>query len=61
VGAPVSVPLDWDELKTDMREDYFTIRNLPKRLSRLRNDPWEDYESARRPITAAMRKSLALK
>jgi bifunctional non-homologous end joining protein LigD len=61
VGAPVSVPLDWDELKTDMREDYFTIRNLPKRLSRLHNDPWEDYESARRPITAAMRKSLALK
>jgi bifunctional non-homologous end joining protein LigD len=49
-GAPVAAPLRWDE--------YFTIRNLPARLRSLRKDPWHDYESARRPITASVRKRL---
>jgi bifunctional non-homologous end joining protein LigD len=60
-GAPVAVPLRWDELKKDVRGDYFTIRNLPARLRNLRNDPWPDYESAHRPITTSMRKSVGLK
>jgi bifunctional non-homologous end joining protein LigD len=59
-GAPVSTPLEWRELTNEIRSDHFTIRNLPERLSRLRKDPWENYEEARRPITAAMKKKLAL-
>ena len=43
-SAPVSVPLTWDELATDVREDHFTIRNVPQRLAGLRRDPWEGYE-----------------
>jgi bifunctional non-homologous end joining protein LigD len=50
-GAPVSVPVDWDELAMDVRGDHFNIHNLPERLARLRTDPWEGYERARRPIT----------
>src|SRR5262249_29114488 len=46
-SAPVSVPLSWDELATDVREDHFTIRNVPQRLARLRRDPWEGYEKLR--------------
>ena len=42
-GAPVSVPLAWDELSVDMRSDHFTIGNLQDRLGRLRKDPWKDY------------------
>ena len=57
-AAPVAAPLRWDELESDVRHDYFTIRNLPARLRSLRKDPWHDYESTRRPITAAMRKRL---
>jgi bifunctional non-homologous end joining protein LigD len=57
-GAPVAAPLRWDELKSDVRHEYFTIRNLPARLRSLRKDPWHDYESARRPITASVRKRL---
>ena len=52
-GAPVSLPLRWDELKEDPRGD-FTIETVPKRLARLRNDPWKDYEHSRKPLTANM-------
>jgi bifunctional non-homologous end joining protein LigD len=57
-GAPVSVPIRWEELASGIRPDHFTVRNLRDRLSRLRNDPWADYEAARRPIKAAMKKQL---
>jgi bifunctional non-homologous end joining protein LigD len=56
-GAPVSMPVSWDELATDVRE-YFNLRNTPERLSRSGKDPWHGYESARRAITAAMIKRL---
>jgi bifunctional non-homologous end joining protein LigD len=52
-GAPVALPLRWDELKNDSRDDHFNIRNVPARLRRSRSDPWEDFESAREPINAA--------
>ncbi len=57
-GAPVSTPIRWEELGTGIRPDSFNVRNLGARLSRLRKDPWADFESSRRPITAAMRKKL---
>ena len=56
-GAPVSMPLRWQELRDDMRTD-FTIRSAPKRLSRLKKDPWEDFESARAAITTKMLKQV---
>jgi bifunctional non-homologous end joining protein LigD len=58
-GAPVSVPIHWDELTPDLRPDQFNIRNLPQRLSSLKKDPWEGIEKARQLITAAMQKKLA--
>jgi bifunctional non-homologous end joining protein LigD len=48
--APVSVPVDWDELSSDVRENHFTIHNVPRRLARLRRDPWEGYEASWRNI-----------
>jgi bifunctional non-homologous end joining protein LigD len=53
-GAPVSVPVSWQELATDVREARFTIRNVPQRLARLRKDPWDGYEAARVNIPHAM-------
>jgi bifunctional non-homologous end joining protein LigD len=53
-GAPVSVPVSWQELATDVRGAHFTIGNVPQRLARLRNDPWDGYEAARVNITDAM-------
>ena len=57
-GAPVSVPLRWDELGADIRGNHFNVRNTPERLSQIGKDPWHDYDTARRPITAALIKKL---
>ncbi|HEX9272733.1 MAG TPA: DNA ligase D [Candidatus Binatia bacterium] len=57
-GAPVSVPLHWDELAADVREEHFNIRNVPQRLARLRRDPWDGYEAARRPLTDRLIKTV---
>src|SRR6185369_17303041 len=33
-GAPVSAPIDWDELDDpDLRPDLFTVRTMPQRLA----------------------------
>ena len=50
-GAPVAVPLDWDELSTRTRPDMYNIRNLPKRLDKLKQDPWADFFTTRQSIT----------
>jgi bifunctional non-homologous end joining protein LigD len=57
-GAPVSTPLAWEEV-AGVRPDEFNVRNLSRRLARLKKDPWKNYETARRPITAAMMKEVA--
>lgn len=42
-GAPVSVPLAWEELSTRIKSDSFNIFNLPARLEKLKKDPWEGF------------------
>ena len=51
-GAPVSVPLAWDELSARLRSDHFTVRNLGKRLATLRVDPWKKYWSITQRLSA---------
>jgi bifunctional non-homologous end joining protein LigD len=41
-GAPVAVPLTWEELGAQKAANAFTVANLSKRLARLRRDPWQD-------------------
>ncbi len=48
-GAPVSVPLAWDELAR-ARPERHTLRTVPRRLVRLGADPWADYDRARRSL-----------
>jgi bifunctional non-homologous end joining protein LigD len=48
--APVSVPLDWDELSPTLRPDHHTIATVPRRLARLRVDPWRRYASVRQAL-----------
>lgn len=57
-GAPVSVPIAWDELSHDLSPDYFTVRNVPARLKRLRRDPWDAYNRSARRLTAEMSRRL---
>ncbi len=49
-GAPVSVPLSWDELSPRLRPAHHTVASVPRRLRSLRADPWAGYDAARRPL-----------
>jgi bifunctional non-homologous end joining protein LigD len=55
-GAPVSTPLDWDELEGDVRADTYTVETLPRRLDRLAADPWREMASVKQSITAAVKR-----
>ena len=59
-NAPVSVPLFWEELETDVRGNTYTIRTLPERLEKLPSDPWADFFKVRQSITAAMKKAVGV-
>ncbi|HEX5715270.1 MAG TPA: DNA ligase D [Thermoanaerobaculia bacterium] len=60
-GAPISTPLFWEELETDVRANTYTVRNLPERLESLDADPWADFLKERQSITAAMKKAVGMK
>jgi bifunctional non-homologous end joining protein LigD len=49
-GCPVSAPIAWDELTPRLRPDQFTLRNVRRRLARLRDDPWRDYWTIRQRL-----------
>jgi bifunctional non-homologous end joining protein LigD len=59
-GARVSTPLSWDELDEEDPRERFTIKTVPRRLAKLREDPWSDYARTRQGITAKMRRALGL-
>lgn len=60
-GAPVAVPLRWDELTPAMRPDRYNVDNLGRRLAALSEDPWAGFDDARRPLTLAMTRAVGLK
>jgi bifunctional non-homologous end joining protein LigD len=39
-GAPVSVPLTWDEVVPTLDPQAFTVRTVPERVAALKADPW---------------------
>src|SRR4029450_12390447 len=49
-GAPVSMPLAWDELSAGVGPAYFTVENTPIRLASLSADPWEGFRAAAAPL-----------
>ena len=50
--APVSMPVTWAQVKTDLDPLRYTIRTVPKLLAR--SKAWADYDAGARPITAAL-------
>jgi bifunctional non-homologous end joining protein LigD len=53
-GAPVATPLAWDELTARTKPNMYNIHNVPKRLNKLKRDPWKDFFSPRQSITRKM-------
>ncbi|HEX5962341.1 MAG TPA: non-homologous end-joining DNA ligase [Gemmatimonadales bacterium] len=55
-GAPVSVPLEWSELrKKNLRSDSVTIRTIFDRLEKV-GDPWADFWRSGVSLAKARRK-----
>ncbi|MGB7260087.1 MAG: ATP-dependent DNA ligase, partial [Pseudolabrys sp.] len=49
-GAPVSVPITWDELGKIRSAAQFNVLNLAQRLGRLRSDPWAKIAKTRQSL-----------
>ncbi|MDR9834566.1 DNA ligase D [Herbaspirillum huttiense] len=54
-GAPVSVPITWEELEQGVQADHFRVSTMPKRLESLsHSDPWADFNNPPQRLTRAM-------
>src|SRR5205814_8963688 len=53
-NAPVSTPIDWKELSKDVRFAYFNSANVPKRMAKLKSDPWKKVAESEASLTAAI-------
>ena len=49
-GAPVSMPLRWEELGKTKSADQFTVVNTPRRVSSLKKDPWDGFFKVRQSL-----------
>lgn len=58
-GAPISVPMAWDEPSPRLKSDRFTLLNIADRLKGQTHDPWESYERSARSVTNAMKSRLS--
>ena len=54
-GLPVSMPIAWTELDSDVRGTHFNLRNVPALLA-ARDDPWAGYAAAAQAIGKARRR-----
>lgn len=49
-GAPVSIPLAWEELTAELRSDHFRVGNVADWLESLSHDPWSDIAVIKQTI-----------
>jgi bifunctional non-homologous end joining protein LigD len=59
-GAPVSAPLRWEELSSQIPPDFYRIENMGKRIDHLREDPWNAFYDSAQSITQSIKKRVGL-
>jgi bifunctional non-homologous end joining protein LigD len=59
-GAPVSVPLAWEDLSVDVRSDHFTVTNVKEWLDGVARDPWRDYFTVKQTLKRKMKVALGV-
>jgi len=59
-NAPVATPVAWEELAEDLRFDRFNLRNIPRRIERMRADPWAAFFHTRQTVSIPMLERLGL-
>jgi len=57
-GAPVSMPISWEELPTLRSPDQFSLLDVPARLAKLKKDPWKDLPHTRQTLSKSLLKKL---
>ncbi len=57
-GAPVSTPMRWDEILGEEAADHWTVKNLPRRLAALKEDPWAGFATMKQRLTPPMRREV---
>jgi len=58
-GAPVSVPVTWEELRRSLDPQALTVHSVAKRLARLKADPWAGYWKCRQKLTAQLLRAVS--
>ncbi len=53
-GAPVSMPLDWSQVKPGLDPARFTLRTVPALLRKTK--AWEEYDAAAQPLEDAIKR-----
>jgi bifunctional non-homologous end joining protein LigD len=53
-GAPVSMPLNWAQVRANLIPSRFTLRTAPALFAKAK--PWRDYPDAQRPLGPAIRR-----
>jgi bifunctional non-homologous end joining protein LigD len=53
-GAPVSMPLEWGQVKSGLDPARYHVRSVPKLLAKTR--AWQGYCDAERPLAAAIKR-----
>lgn len=52
-GAPVSMPLTWDELSRVRSANAFDLKKAMRRAATLKNDPWDGFTRVRQSLPTA--------
>ena len=60
-GAPVAMPIAWEDLKASFQPKIFTIETVPARLAMRKADPWEKFFKIKQKISAAHLRALKIK
>jgi bifunctional non-homologous end joining protein LigD len=53
-GAPVSMPLQWTQLRPGLDPLHFTIRTAPGLIAK--STAWQDYCDSERPLAPAIKR-----
>jgi bifunctional non-homologous end joining protein LigD len=59
-GAPVSVPLTWEELDPAMDPTCWTVRTVPQRIAGMAREPWSGYSGLRQSLTREALRDLGV-
>ena len=59
-GAPVAIPIAWEDLKASLKPKNFSIKTVPAYLEKRKDDPWEEFFKIKQKISAKHLQALKI-